>query len=191
MDSASDRWMHLLPSLSFVKPWWMCTSIHFTSSRNTIMSIPPPPAVRGDNKLDLADPKLEKTFRGHRNYVTSVSFSPQLKQLASGSGDNCVMLWNFKPQLRAFRFVGHTAAVTDVKFSPDGDVLASASKDKTVRLWIPNAKGESVTMKGHSGPVRSVNFSADSKYLVTASDDKTAKIWSLPSRKFASSLVSH
>jgi WD40 repeat protein len=56
---------------------------------------------------DERDPSLERTFRGHRNYVSSVSFSPTLKQLASGSGDNCIMLWNFKPQLRAFRFIGH------------------------------------------------------------------------------------
>ena len=56
---------------------------------------------------DNSDPSLERTFRGHRNYVSSVCFSPTLKQLASGSGDNCIMLWNFKPQLRAFRFIGH------------------------------------------------------------------------------------
>ena len=33
-----------------------------------------------------------------------------MKQLASGSGDNNIMLWNFRPQLRAFRFVGHKVA---------------------------------------------------------------------------------
>ena len=96
-------------------------------------------AASSENTLCLTDPTLERTFRGHRNYVTSVSFSPSLKQLASGSGDQCVMLWNFKPQLRAFRFIGHKGVVTDVKFSAEGDVLASASKDKTVRLWIPSA----------------------------------------------------
>ena len=53
------------------------------------------------------DPTLQRTFRGHTNYVTSVAFSPNLKQLASAGGDNNIMLWNFKPQLRAFRFVGH------------------------------------------------------------------------------------
>ena len=57
--------------------------------------------------LGLMDPNLERTFRGHKSYVTSVAFSPSLKQLASGSGDNSVMLWNFKPQLRAFKFIGH------------------------------------------------------------------------------------
>lgn len=53
------------------------------------------------------DPTLERSFRGHKDAVTSVAFNSNLKQLISGSLDNCVMVWNFKPQLRAFRFAGH------------------------------------------------------------------------------------
>jgi len=87
----------------------------------------------------MQDPSLERTFRGHRGYVTGVAFSPSFKLLASCSSDNCIMLWNYRPQLRAFRFIGHKAVVTAVKFSPDGDILASASKDKTIRLWVPSA----------------------------------------------------
>eukprot|EP01035_Chromulina_nebulosa_P027506 gene27506-36191_t len=86
----------------------------------------------------MLDPSLERTFRGHKDYITSVNFSPNLKYLASGGGDNCIMLWNFKPQLRAFRFIGHKGVVTDLQFSPEGDILASSSKDKTVRIWVPN-----------------------------------------------------
>lgn len=29
----------------------------------------------------MMDPMLERTFRGHKNYVTSTSFSPSLKQV--------------------------------------------------------------------------------------------------------------
>lgn len=58
------------------------------------------------------DPSLERTFRGHKSYVTSTAFSPSLRQLASGGADNCIMLWNFKPQLRAFRFIGHKVGYT-------------------------------------------------------------------------------
>jgi len=31
-----------------------------------------------------------------------------MKQLAGASLDHCVYVWNFKQQLRAFRFMGHT-----------------------------------------------------------------------------------
>jgi centriolar protein POC1 len=84
-----------------------------------------------------SDPTLERSFRGHRAPATCVSFSPSLRQLASGGQDHQVIVWNFKPQLRAFRFVGHKGVVTSVEFSPTGHLLASASTDNTVRLWEP------------------------------------------------------
>ncbi|KAK7128297.1 hypothetical protein R3I93_020792 [Phoxinus phoxinus] len=86
----------------------------------------------------LEDPTLERHFKGHRDDVTSLDFSTSTKQIASGSMDACVMVWNMKPQTRAYRFVGHKDAVTSVEFSPSGHLLASASRDKTVRLWVPS-----------------------------------------------------
>jgi hypothetical protein len=53
------------------------------------------------------DPTLERSFRGHKDAVNSVAFNPNMKQLISGSQDGCLMIWNFKPQLRAFRFSDH------------------------------------------------------------------------------------
>jgi centriolar protein POC1 len=60
-----------------------------------------------DSYAQLQDPVLERTFRGHKDAVTAVAFKPSMTQLASGSLDHTVMLWNFKASMRAFRFVGH------------------------------------------------------------------------------------
>lgn len=57
--------------------------------------------------LQGEDPALERSFRGHKDAVTSVVFNPNMKQVVSSSLDGVVMVWNFKPQLRAFKFVGH------------------------------------------------------------------------------------
>ena len=56
------------------------------------------------------DPSLQRSFRGHRGAVNAVCFTPSMKQLVSSSDDHSVMVWNFKPQLRAFRFNGHTVS---------------------------------------------------------------------------------
>lgn len=128
------------------------------------------------------DPALERSFRGHKDGVTSVAFNPNMKQLVSGGLDGVVMVWNFKMQMRAFRFVGHTAAVLSVAVSPTGHLVASGSKDRSIRLWVPNVKGESTSIRAHTGPVRSVAFSSDGEQLITSSDDKSVKVWSVPAQ---------
>ncbi len=60
------------------------------------------------------DPGLERHFKGHRDSVTSVSFNPNMKQLATGSMDACLMVWHFKPQARAYRFVGHKVSAVGI-----------------------------------------------------------------------------
>ncbi|TPX30416.1 hypothetical protein SmJEL517_g06016 [Synchytrium microbalum] len=139
----------------------------------------------------MQDPTLERSFRGHKDAVTGVAFKPSMTQLASSSMDHSVMVWNFKPQLRAFRFVGHKAAVTSVDFSPTGHLLASSSRDKTVRLWTPNVKGDVTVFNAHTSTVRTVQFSRDGESLLTASDDKSIKIWATARTKFQYTLAGH
>ncbi|KAL7885503.1 hypothetical protein AOLI_G00057980 [Acnodon oligacanthus] len=139
----------------------------------------------------LEDPTLERCFKGHKDAVTCADFSPSHKQLATGSNDKNLMIWNLSPKARAFRFVGHKDILTAVHFSPSGDLVASASRDKTVRLWAPNIKGESTVFKAHTATVRSVSFSSDGQRLVTASDDKSVKVWSVHRQKFIYSLNQH
>ncbi|KAI8929630.1 WD40-repeat-containing domain protein [Entophlyctis helioformis] len=141
--------------------------------------------------LQLQDPTLERSFRGHKDVITGLAFKPSMSQLASSSMDHSVMIWNFKPQLRAFRFVGHKAPVTSVDFSPTGHLLASSSRDKTVRLWTPNVKGDVTVFKAHTSTVRTVQFSRDGEQLLTASDDKTIKLWSTHRTRFQFTLAGH
>ena len=85
------------------------------------------------------DPSLERTFRGHKDTVTSVSFAPggPMKQLVSSAVDGSLMLWNFKPQLRAFRFLGHRGPVYHAEFAPSGQLIASGAWGHQVGERVP------------------------------------------------------
>lgn len=123
------------------------------------------------------EPVIEQHFASHSGEVTAVAFNPTGKQLASGSKDNSLVIWNFQKTIRAYRFQAHTLAVTDVCFSPKGNIVASSSCDRYVRLYVPSVKGESGGFRAHSSAVRSVHFSPCGEHIITASDDKTVKLW--------------
>jgi centriolar protein POC1 len=53
--------------------------------------------------MSYQDPVLERHFRGHKSGVTALSFNPNGKQLISASLDGTIMVWNLKPQMRAYR----------------------------------------------------------------------------------------
>lgn len=110
-----------------------------------------------------SDPELIHKFKGHKKAVTSVSFHPISKQLASGSNDCSIMVWNISPKnIRCYNFVGHTDIVTSIDFSLNGDLLVSASYDRNVRLWVPRIKGGTNCFRAHSAAIGCVRFTPDS-----------------------------
>jgi hypothetical protein len=115
--------------------------------------------------------------------VSSVSFSPDGKILASGSWDNTIKLYSMPDGLLLKTLEGHTHDVESVCFSPDGKILASGSSDKTIKLWsIPD--GELLkTLEAHTGFVRSISFSPDGKILASGSADSTIRLWTMPDGK--------
>ena len=126
---------------------------------------------------------------GHRLWVASVSFSPQMKLFASASADNTIRLWDQNGQpLKTLE--GHTSRVNSVSFSPDGQRLASASDDKTIKLW--DVQGNLLaTLPGHQFPVTSVSFSPDGQRLVSTSDDFTVKLWDIRAKQAIKTLSGH
>ncbi|KAH0555818.1 hypothetical protein GP486_006235 [Trichoglossum hirsutum] len=118
-------------------------------------------------------------LEGHTVGVTSVAFSPDGKQIVSGSWDTTVRRWDAAtgaPLLPALE--GHTSRVTSVAFSPDGKQIVSGSWDTTVRRWDA-ATGAPLlpALEGHTSRVTSVAFSPDGKQIVSGSWDTTVRRW--------------
>jgi WD40 repeat protein/tRNA A-37 threonylcarbamoyl transferase component Bud32 len=117
-------------------------------------------------------------YRGHREEVTGVAFSPDGTHLASSSRDGTVKLWGLPPQPDTLPLRPH-APVESVAFSPDRRriVTAGGIGNHQVKIWDVATGEELRTLEGHPDSVRSVAVSLDGKWIASASFDGTVKVW--------------
>ncbi|BHF71438.1 hypothetical protein SprV_0401449600 [Sparganum proliferum] len=113
------------------------------------------------------DPTLQIHFKGHRGAITNVSFNSNGKQLATSSMDSSLMIWNIKPQTRAYRY------------SPDSQLILSSSDDKTIRLWDCRNQDCVQTFTEQGGFAGHLDFHPSGNCFASAGTNCSVKIWDL------------
>jgi len=113
---------------------------------------------------------------GHAWEVTSVSFSPDGRLLASGGADDTIKLWRVADGSLVRILWGHTSFVTSVSFSPDGRLLASGSWDGTIRLWRVADGALRQTYNQEIFGAFSIQFSSDGRLFGYGCADATVVV---------------
>lgn len=113
-------------------------------------------------------------FDGHIGSVTALVRLPD-DQLASGSVDCTVRIWDLTGVREPRVLWGHTDSVRTLELLVDGR-LASGSDDGTVRIWDLNGTREPRVLTGHTDRVASLVALADGR-IASASFDCTVRIW--------------
>ena len=85
-----------------------------------------------------------QTLEGHSSSVDSVAFSPDGKQVVSGSSDNTVQLWDTITGAALQTLKGHSSSISSVAFSPDSNLLPTlyisnywVVEGEANILWLP------------------------------------------------------
>lgn len=78
---------------------------------------------------DLRSGKNILQFQAHHKSLISMQFLPSGYQLATGSDDNSVKIWDLRKKTNTHIVAAHTKLVSDVKFSHDGALMFTSSYD--------------------------------------------------------------
>ncbi|XP_065336730.1 chromatin assembly factor 1 subunit B [Cloeon dipterum] len=94
-----------------------------------------------------------KVLRGHLEDVYDVSWSPDSKNLMSGSVDNSVILWNVEAGRKVAVLKDHKGLVQGVSWCPSDKFIASLCTDRICRIYSP--KTHKVINRIHQSPLNS------------------------------------
>jgi hypothetical protein len=122
------------------------------------------------------------TERLSKSVVTSVTFSPDGKTLATVSFDEGVNLWEVATGRERRQLAGHRG-VCCVAYFPDGESLISGGWDNTLRRWQTATGAQTHQLRGHPDRVLAVAVSPDGKLFASSCWSSAARLWESTSGK--------
>ncbi|CEM38977.1 unnamed protein product [Vitrella brassicaformis CCMP3155] len=126
---------------------------------------------------------------GHQGEVFSCEFSPDGRNLASGSFDKQIYLWQTYEECPNWCVLkGHTNAVLEIHWKHDGTQIYSCSADKSVCVWDVEEGQRTKKFNGHQAVVNSCSPNRRGPPLLcSGADDGTTKVWDLRTRRSVNS----
>jgi WD40 repeat protein len=141
-------------------------------------------------RVDTGIVKLGSIFKGHRDIVTAVRFSPDDSLVITGSVDSTIKIWK-RATGEIVRSIRQPDGITYLDMSADGNYVMTGSYDGIARIWRISDARLMKELKGHKGTVWTVAFSSDGKWVATAGDDKAIRLWSTETGELLKILQGH
>jgi hypothetical protein len=120
---------------------------------------------------------IKSLSASHKSLIYCIAWSPDGADLASGSDDKTIQLWDIENGKRLRTLKGHTDTIFSVAWSPGGKTLASGSQDKTIRLWDVETGEQLRILQEHTDSIFSVAWAPDGKTLASGGADRTILLW--------------
>jgi WD40 repeat protein len=117
------------------------------------------------------EPRRGAVVLRHGGFVSAVVFTPDGKELISGSGDGLIRVWDAGAGKELRHLGAHKGGVLALSLARDGRTLASGGADQSARLWDLRAGKElRVLRRERPAPwdVVAVALSPDGRHLAFA-----------------------
>ena len=138
---------------------------------------------RGLILFDVASRKRLRTLEIETGRFQALAFSPVSKQLASGSSDGTIRIWDPVKSDRPTIELKHGPPVTQVNYSDDGTLLLSAARKGAARLWDLKTEALIAEIPTGEGENRDVKLSPTGDVVAVAKDDGRVRMTEVSSLK--------
>jgi WD40 repeat protein len=123
--------------------------------------------------------ETERVLEGHRDSVYGLAWISD-EELASGSKDKSVLLWNLaRPEAEPRLLYAADHYVTALGVDRSAGLLALPLEEYKVGLLRVSDGLVLRRFDGHTGPVQSLLFSGDGERLISAGNDARIFVWDL------------
>ena len=119
---------------------------------------------------------------GHSKDVLSVAFSPDNRQIASGSIDKNLKIWNIHGVCKfTVDQNQHTDWVSQVRYFHDvkNPIIVSASWDRTIKVWDNSSMSLKHIFHGHKAQINSLDLAPNTNFIASGGRDGKVNIWNL------------
>ncbi len=140
--------------------------------------------------------RCSSSMPGHSEAVLHLRFSPDAAQLASGSGDGTLRIWDAHTHTPVRTYQHKNTWVLVVAWSPDGALVAAGDKHGGVFVYDPTTDAQPRVLKGHNKWITSlawepVHRAYPCRRLASGSKDNTIRVWDVDKRVCLFSMASH
>jgi guanine nucleotide-binding protein subunit beta-2-like 1 protein len=138
---------------------------------------------------NLSNCKLKTNHYGHRQYLNTVTVSPDGSLCASGGRDGMGMLWDLNECRHLFTF-SNNQPINALVFSPNRYWLCAAC-GPSIKIWDLESKSQMEDLKqesttGKAPDVTALAWSADGQTLFAGYTDNSIKVYQITQPAFSS-----
>ncbi|QDU39570.1 Serine/threonine-protein kinase PknB [Maioricimonas rarisocia] len=119
--------------------------------------------------LNVTSGQIVGRLVGHGDSLQTLDFSPDGQQLASGSDDRTIRIWDVSDGRQLWMTIAHANSVRSLAFSPEGQTVVSGGDDSFLRLWRWRTGRMLCELPTERAKLLQVRFSPDGHRIATLS----------------------